>query len=165
MKWWMCRVTQAMHYSRWKMKLDVVGGVCCAGCSWRISSSHRFQNLPGNLQKLTGWLKNGVDTDSNMQISVAEFMAYVRSNDRVNQKWLAQADPCVVANGFVHYHFMMPTIQLARELRKKCDGMVNATTCHDRNWVEFKAAFGSGPNYLKSQSECLAFINVDENRH
>ena len=110
-------------------------------------------------------LKNGVDTDSNMQISVAEFMAYVRSNDRVNQKWLAQADPCVVANGFVHYHFMMPTIQLARELRKKCDGMVNATTCHDRNWVEFKAAFGSGPNYLKSQSECLALINVDENRH
>ena len=115
-------------------------------------------------------------------ISATEFMDYVQLNKRVNQQWLrhtTQEQPCVVANALVHYQSLMRFSNLARGMRRQCEGrlgflwdfiqriglpqiLYNAyayyyrgsaakKTCDLKNWKLFKNEYGEGPAYFEEK--------------
>jgi hypothetical protein len=108
-------------------------------------------------------LKRVVDTDGDLTISVEEFLAYVRGNERVNQQWLAatlRERPCIVANAYLHYDFVMRAARLMRILRGSCPGSLRAffqrrasATCHARNFELFMSVFGAGPTYFEETED------------
>ena len=120
----------------------------------------QFMNPADDTYRFFAWLtefysglQQGVDTDGNNMISSAEFMSYLRGNERVNQKWLRRAEeerPCVVANALLHYQFVIAYAKLAVELRGNCiDGGVDTSSqCPQTNWETIQQWYGKGPPYV-----------------
>ena len=102
-------------------------------------------------------LKRVVDLDSNGLITGAEFLAYVRADERVNQKWLTRAldeRPCVVANAILHYQTVMGFCELAESLRAECTDNDNKTSeCVMANWVAIQQWYGNGPPYVEEHDD------------
>ena len=115
------------------------------------------------LASLEGLEKN-VDMNRDQVITSAEFMKYVRDNDRVNQKWLSSAiqdTPCVVADAIVHYQHILRMGTLMRAMRAQCNKMEDRKACNEKNWVSFNRTFGGGPQYYFDDgdpSACSAII-------
>ena len=111
-------------------------------------------------------LKRGVDMDSDGKISSAEFMRYVRNSTRVNQKWLALAienDPCMVANGIVHYQHTYVACNVSRVMRSACSGKnkTNKLRCDEENFKVFdKTVWKGGPRYLHNKTKCTKKIEA-----
>ena len=64
-----------------------------------------------------------VDPNGDGDVSIIEFLAYVRSSKGVNQLWLDHAmreEPCVVANAQIHYNHTLRFSSWAISLRRRC---------------------------------------------
>ena len=110
-------------------------------------------------------LKRGVDKDSDGAISTSEFMHYVRTSERVNQKWLNHSltdDPCIVANAIIHYQHTYLVCNAARTMRATCESKDEASgedkaTCDKKNYDVFvKDYWKDGPQYIsEDKPKCL----------
>ena len=114
------------------------------------------------LEEFHDGLKLGVDKDSDGVISASEFMHYVRTIERVNQKWLDHSlkdDPCMVANAIIHYQHTYLVCGAARTMRAKCASKDEADklSCDKKNYDVFlKDVWKDGPQYIsEDKSKCL----------
>jgi hypothetical protein len=121
-----------------------------------------YMNPSAELYSWFDWLRyfhdglmSVVDADKDGVISAGDFLAYLRGNDRVNQKWLGitiSQRPCVVANALAHYSFVMRMGHVARSLRgyyrEGC-----GRECADLNWDVYQELHGPGPRYFAEGGE------------